>query len=201
MERLEPSPLCVSIKQSGEGSPHSIRSAISVTAIAASASLPPVQEDRPFLDVGHLHYVLRRPGVLPVHLPDLICAVGLDYDQGAGPILERPAEDDHSCFEQRIHIARVFVPEGLFTRCLVRVPERAGSKKRGIVCRVGRHFAPLSETTSLRKGIRRELSYCQPAVNVYPKTTRNRRSAARDRPRGFAMWAPLAYARGTVSVQ
>src|SRR5262245_55830097 len=136
-----------------------------------SAALLRVQEDRPFLDVGHLHYVLRRPGVLPVHLPDLIRIVRFDDDQGAGPIRERPAEDDHSRLKYRVHVARMFVPEGLFTRCLVWVPERAGLQKRGIVCRVRRHFTPPSETTSLRKGIRRELSYCQPAVNVYPQTT------------------------------
>src|SRR6266508_3217421 len=133
--------------------------------------LSPVQEDHPFLDVGHLHYILRCPRIFSVHLPDLICAVRLDYDQRPGPILERPAEDDNPCFENRVHIARVFVPEGLFTRRLVRVPERAGSQKRGIVCRVRRHFASPSETTSLRKGIRHELPYCQPAVNVYPQTT------------------------------
>src|SRR5215831_6660344 len=134
--------------------------------LMTSASPPPVQEDRPFLDFGHLHYILRCPRIFSVHLPDLICAIRFDDDQRSGPILERPAEDDHSCFEQRVHIARVFIPEGLFTRRLVRVPERAGSQKRGIVCRVRRHFAPPSETTSLRKEIRCELSYCQSAGNV-----------------------------------
>src|SRR5215475_200495 len=153
MERLEPSPLCFIEKQSGEGSRRSIRSAISVTAIAVSASLPRVQEDRPFLDVGHLHYVLRRPRVLPVHLPDLIRVRRFDYDQRPGPIRERPAEDDHSRLEYSVHVARMFVPEGLFTRRLVWVPERAGLEKRGIVCRVRRHFAPPSETTLLRIGI------------------------------------------------
>src|SRR5262245_24744750 len=127
-----------------------------------SASLLRVQADRPFLDVGHLHYVLSRPWVLTVHLPDLIRIVRFDDDQGAGPIRERPAEDDHSRLEYRVHVARMFVPESLFTRRLVWVPERAGSQKRGIVCRVRRHFAPLSETTLLRTGIRLALSYCQP---------------------------------------
>src|SRR5262249_36504701 len=105
--------------------------------------------------------------VLPVHLPDLIRIVRFDDDQGAGPIRERPAEDDHSRLEYRVHVARVFVPEGLFTRRLVRVPERAGLQKRGIVGRVRRHFASPSETTLLSIGIRRALSYCQSAVNVH----------------------------------
>src|SRR5262245_24234556 len=113
------------------------------------SGMPTVPADCPFLDVGHLHYILRRPWVFPVHLPDLIRIVRFDDDQGAGPILERPAKDDHSGLEQRVHIARVFVPERLFTRGLVRIPERAGLQKRSIVCRVRRHFAPQSETALL----------------------------------------------------
>src|SRR5262245_61500525 len=146
---------------SGEESRHEITS-----PLMTSGSLPRVQEDRPFLDVGHLHYVLRRPWVFPVHLPDLIRIVRFDDDQGAGPIRKRSAEDDHSSLEYRVHVARMFVPEGLFTRRLVWVPERAGLQKRGIVCRVRRHFASPSETTLLRIGIRRALYYCQSAVNV-----------------------------------
>src|SRR5262245_65610174 len=135
--------------------------------LMTSAAPPPVQEDRPFLDVGHLHYVLRRPRVFPVHLPDLIRVRRFEDDQRPGPIRERPAEDDHSRLEYRVHVARMLVPEGLFTRRLVWVPERAGLQKRGTVCCVRSHFAPPSETTLLRIGTRRALSYCQSAVNVY----------------------------------
>jgi hypothetical protein len=43
--------------------------------------LSSVQEDCPFLDVSHLHYVLSRPGVFPVHFPDLIRIIRFDDDQ------------------------------------------------------------------------------------------------------------------------
>jgi len=81
----------------------------------SSGTLPGIEKDRPFDDLGFDENTAAGPGILTKQLRRLGSGAGLDDEENPTVVGVRPSQDNPPLFEEAVHEHRVLVPERLLT--------------------------------------------------------------------------------------